>query len=478
MNSVFSAFKSSSKNDTKQKTSGSGNNKKLPQEINSYEGLRHIREIGSSSKMSTFVDDTSLVKPKCLPSTTVTSSKVSPNGVYTSSIPNGTDTVDCSYVCKNNNSDILIKGSNLISNGCEMEIFNGINEKTLPLLPIGSASTCDLKSNIAGVTVRDQGCRFNDLSSTTANGLCHCNECERCRKQSQYYENNHKGCSGGANNDDLKIIAKSIVAPQFDSICKQQNHTIKYDTTDTLKNQNNAEITTASSNCNNKNSTDSQTKRNCTNGEYNHVNNDCIDIINGVCSNNNSNSRRSSSCSNSSDSKYSSNNRSDVTNCDKNIVNKNLSDNNLTTLACVINSANVTDESSALNTRGSHQQTLSQQQIVENSCSDTDTTSTTTILTTPKTITTPTIKTSNGGSIICNGVIGNSNSRFHKPRLSLSSIGNNCITNGNGYNNSNNTMPSVHGRPGYSNGTNGTNSGTPQKTRLSTHQRNLSLDFR
>lgn len=47
--------------------------------------------------------------------------------------------------------------------------------------------------------------------------------------------------------------------------------------------------------------------------------------------------------------------------------------------------------------------------------------------------------------------------RFHKPRLSLSNVG----------------MPSVHGR---SNGN--IQSNVPQKTRLSTHQRNLSLDFR
>lgn len=61
-------------------------------------------------------------------------------------------------------------------------------------------------------------------------------------------------------------------------------------------------------------------------------------------------------------------------------------------------------------------------------------------------------------------IINKSNSlgsnRFHRPRLSLSGIGNN-------------SMPSVHGRPNSSNG-----NGEPKKTRLSTHQRNLSLDFR
>lgn len=50
MNSVFSAFKSS-KADTKPKLIG----KKLTQD-SSYENLRHIREIGSSAKMSNFVD--------------------------------------------------------------------------------------------------------------------------------------------------------------------------------------------------------------------------------------------------------------------------------------------------------------------------------------------------------------------------------------------------------------------------------------
>lgn len=51
MNSVFSAFKSS-KNETKYKFSG----KKIS-ETSSYENLKHIREIGSSSKMSDLIDD-------------------------------------------------------------------------------------------------------------------------------------------------------------------------------------------------------------------------------------------------------------------------------------------------------------------------------------------------------------------------------------------------------------------------------------
>lgn len=51
MNSVFSAFKTS-KNDGKQKQA----NKKLTPD-SSYENLKHIRDIGSSSKMTDFVDD-------------------------------------------------------------------------------------------------------------------------------------------------------------------------------------------------------------------------------------------------------------------------------------------------------------------------------------------------------------------------------------------------------------------------------------
>uniref|UniRef100_A0A336MN19 Phosphatidylinositol 4-kinase beta n=1 Tax=Culicoides sonorensis TaxID=179676 RepID=A0A336MN19_CULSO len=63
-----------------------------------------------------------------------------------------------------------------------------------------------------------------------------------------------------------------------------------------------------------------------------------------------------------------------------------------------------------------------------------------------------------------------SNTRFNKPRLSLSNA------SGVGFN----SMPSVHGRStGQANGTtNGTTNGAPTRTRLSTHQRNLSLDFR
>lgn len=51
MNSVFSAFKSS-KNETKYKFSA----KKIS-ETSSYENLKHLREIGSSSKMSDLIDD-------------------------------------------------------------------------------------------------------------------------------------------------------------------------------------------------------------------------------------------------------------------------------------------------------------------------------------------------------------------------------------------------------------------------------------
>lgn len=63
-------------------------------------------------------------------------------------------------------------------------------------------------------------------------------------------------------------------------------------------------------------------------------------------------------------------------------------------------------------------------------------------------------------------MISNSRSNSNKPRLSLSNA------SGVGFNNS---MPSVHGRS-----TNGTSNGSaaPTRTRLSTHQRNLSLDFR
>lgn len=61
----------------------------------------------------------------------------------------------------------------------------------------------------------------------------------------------------------------------------------------------------------------------------------------------------------------------------------------------------------------------------------------------------------------------NSNSRTNRPRLSLSNIGG-----------INNLMPSVHGRPN-TNGLPGNGSQQQQpRTRLSTHQRNLSLDFR
>lgn len=58
----------------------------------------------------------------------------------------------------------------------------------------------------------------------------------------------------------------------------------------------------------------------------------------------------------------------------------------------------------------------------------------------------------------------NKTNRFQK-RLSLSGF-------------TNNSMPSVHGRPATSASNGGNNGSETKKTRLSTHQRNLSLDFR
>lgn len=79
-------------------------------------------------------------------------------------------------------------------------------------------------------------------------------------------------------------------------------------------------------------------------------------------------------------------------------------------------------------------------------------------------------------------VIGGNN-RLLRPRLSLSSASGNTGFMNSGAGGFNKSMPSVHGR---SNGAissnsvcNGTgNAGAPTRTRLSTHQRNLSLDFR
>lgn len=78
-------------------------------------------------------------------------------------------------------------------------------------------------------------------------------------------------------------------------------------------------------------------------------------------------------------------------------------------------------------------------------------------------------------------VIGGNN-RLLRPRLSLSSASGSTgfMNGGGGFNKS---MPSVHGRSNgaisSNTGCNGTgNNGAPTRTRLSTHQRNLSLDFR
>ncbi|XP_049297976.1 serine-rich adhesin for platelets isoform X2 [Anopheles funestus] len=91
------------------------------------------------------------------------------------------------------------------------------------------------------------------------------------------------------------------------------------------------------------------------------------------------------------------------------------------------------------------------------------------------------LTTSSSGAIssvdgtVSNGTIASMPPRFHKPRLSLS---NSCGGGGNG-GLSTSSMPSVHGRTGpNANGGSSSSGMPPPKTRLSTHQRNLSLDFR
>lgn len=87
----------------------------------------------------------------------------------------------------------------------------------------------------------------------------------------------------------------------------------------------------------------------------------------------------------------------------------------------------------------------------------------------PPSTTIPT-SSSNSSSSSNQWNVVSASSRFHKPRLSLSSSV--------GLTGSGSAMPSVHGRTGGSGAANGGQPGQPQKTRLSTHQRNLSLDFR
>uniref|UniRef100_A0A2M4B8J5 Phosphatidylinositol 4-kinase beta n=2 Tax=Anopheles marajoara TaxID=58244 RepID=A0A2M4B8J5_9DIPT len=96
---------------------------------------------------------------------------------------------------------------------------------------------------------------------------------------------------------------------------------------------------------------------------------------------------------------------------------------------------------------------------------------------------------SSSSSTLSNGVGLSSSSvpppsRFHKPRLSLSnsSGGTSGAAGSCGGGLTTTSMPSVHGRTGPSGGAGTGGAGSsgmpPPKTRLSTHQRNLSLDFR
>lgn len=78
------------------------------------------------------------------------------------------------------------------------------------------------------------------------------------------------------------------------------------------------------------------------------------------------------------------------------------------------------------------------------------------------------VKSSTATTLLSSPVVSRDGygSRFHKPRLSLSNSTGLCSTG----------MPAVHKRSNNNGAMNG--NAPPTRTRLSTHQRNLSLDFR
>ncbi|EDO64557.1 AGAP007512-PA [Anopheles gambiae str. PEST] len=137
----------------------------------------------------------------------------------------------------------------------------------------------------------------------------------------------------------------------------------------------------------------------------------------------------------------------------------------------------------ASNTNHSDNGCLSKKKSTSTSCTDIGTTTTAPVPLAIKppsgaasltTASSSALSSADGGAA-SNGTVTSMPPRFHKPRLSLS----NSCGGGSSSGLSTSSMPSVHGRSGpNANGGSSSSGMPPPKTRLSTHQRNLSLDFR
>lgn len=160
MNSVFSAFKSNKPTSTSSSTITDGKTKVANKKMNgannidvsgssSYENLRHIREIGSSTKMNTFVDvnddhlmignknnkrSTVITVPS--PITELPMPMIDHNNFERNCFPSGTDTVDCSAV--------------------NQHVFNATNQQQQQQPKAISASEsnqCDIKDAAAAAAI-------------------------------------------------------------------------------------------------------------------------------------------------------------------------------------------------------------------------------------------------------------------------------------------------------------------------------------
>lgn len=147
MNSVFSAFKSS-KNETKYKFS----TKKIS-ETSSYENLKHLREIGSSSKMSDLIDEIVDDIEETTPSQvieTLTFPVINTVTVSTTSSPLQSENDEkCHYINQQETTGETDSTTTWSKNGCDsndLVMINSNNDCTVLTTTAGGSKTTTTKS--------------------------------------------------------------------------------------------------------------------------------------------------------------------------------------------------------------------------------------------------------------------------------------------------------------------------------------------
>lgn len=370
MNSVFSAFKSSKSDGSIQ----SNKVKKLgPANSSSYANLRHIREIGSSAKMSSFVgnhDDDDIAPNLRLTKCTGTlHSAPAINGIVT--VPNP--------ITNPNTTTTASSSSSSVSSA------SPLSSPTSPTLSLTSMST-DI---IPQATTKSNTIHQNDIDSNTNSGNSTCSA------------SNHVN----SNNVAVSFVAMDA-KPAIPSSCTSHHSQSSINYTNIPSHSTSAFDDIDSQNCR---TTDTENKENTD------TLNPSINSFDSMCANDTSIAAMTMTTATAA---------AAIT----------------ITAATTIQSQSITNEKHTPILSAASNKKLNRQ--AESSATGAAATAAT-------------------------ASSKSTSTRFYK-RLSLTGI-------------SNNPLPSVHGRasnPQNASNSNGNGSGETKRTRISTHQRNLSLDFR